>query len=140
MRDPLLPHAYVKGVCVAGRMGVERLYVRTAISRLCQDDGLKGVFRTKGMVPPSTEHGTKDLAAWPRHCYLSKLVGEGGRAWGGGGGMQERARPPTSFMYRPRVVYSQPVHFSHFGRKCTALGFFYSEPAHIGHLGQKCTS
>ena len=39
------------------------------------------VLRTKGIVPLSTRHGTKNLAPlapWPPHRYLSKLGGGGG--------------------------------------------------------------
>ena len=47
------------------------------------------VLRTKGIVPLSTKHGTKNLAPlapWPPHCYLSKLGGGrgGGRIHGPG--------------------------------------------------------
>ena len=41
------------------------------------------VLRTKGIVPPSTKHGNKNLAPlapWPPHRYLSELGGGGG--WG----------------------------------------------------------
>ena len=52
------------------------------------------VSRTKGIVPPSTKHGTKNLAPlapWPPHRYLSKLGGGGGL---GGVAYKDRARPP----------------------------------------------
>ena len=42
------------------------------------------VLRTKGIVPPSTKHGTKNLAPLPLHRYLSKLWGWGGGGAGGG--------------------------------------------------------
>ena len=43
------------------------------------------VLGTKGIVPLSTKHGTKNLAPlapWPPHQYLSKLGGGGGGGWG----------------------------------------------------------
>ena len=42
--DPLLPHAYLKGVCVClGAWGERGMYAIIAISGLCREESLKGL-------------------------------------------------------------------------------------------------
>ena len=42
-------------------------------------------------------------------------------------------------MYLLGVLHPQPVHFSHFGRKCTGWGFLYSQLVYFRHSGEKST-
>ena len=87
-------------------------YTITAISRLCQEESLKGL-KDQRIIRPSTKHGTKNLAPlapWPPHRYLSKLGGCGGA--GGGVAYRDRARPPpppprgyTASQKSPRVLH-----------------------------------
>ena len=103
-RDPLLPHAYLKGVCVCLGPWVYRgAYAIIAISRLCQEESFKGL-KDQRHSTPSTEHGTKilaPLAPWPPHRYLSKLWGLGGRTQGPG------PPPPPRGQKHRRTIWSR---------------------------------
>ena len=50
-RNPRLPHAYLKGVCVSGDMGYRGMYAMIAISRLCQEESLKGLEDQRHSTP-----------------------------------------------------------------------------------------
>ena len=59
-RDPLLPHAYLKGVCVClGVWGYRGMHAIIAISRLCQEESLKGHTRTGPGRPPGAHISIK---------------------------------------------------------------------------------
>ena len=93
-------HMHTSRGCL-GPWGCRGMYAIIAISRLCQK--VLRVFRAKGIVPPSTKHGTKNLAPlarWPTHRYLSKLRGGGGL----GGCRIQRPGPaaPPGDLYRER--------------------------------------
>ena len=88
-------HLHTSRGCL-GALGYRGMYVIIAISCLCQEATLK-VLRTKGIVPLSLKHGTKNLvplAPWPPHCYLSKLERGGGGGVGGVAGKDLAGPPP----------------------------------------------
>ena len=51
-RNPLLPHAYLKGVCVClGTWGYRGMYAIKAIPRLCREESLKGLEDQRHSTP-----------------------------------------------------------------------------------------
>ena len=102
-------HMHTSRVCVClWAWRYKGMYAIIAISHPCQEESLKvlRVLRTKGIVPPSTKHGTKflaPLAPQPLHRYL----GGGGGGAGGcriqGPGPAAPPRGPTqAVLWHPR--------------------------------------
>ena len=63
------------------------------------------VLRTKGIVPPSTKHGTKNLARW-RHGPRTAIFQNSG---GGGGGWGGRIQGPGPASPPRGPAYAQPL-------------------------------
>ena len=84
--DPLLPHAYL------GPWGYRGMYALIAISRLCQEERVRGLKDQRHSTPfnQAWDKNLAPLVPWPPHRYLSKLGGRGG----GGVADKDRARPP----------------------------------------------
>ena len=58
VRDPLPPHAYLKGRGCLGAWGYRGMYVIIAISRFCQEESLKGL--------KDQRHSTPFNSAWDK--------------------------------------------------------------------------
>ena len=84
-RNPLLPHAYLKGVCVCvwGAWGYRGMYAIIAISRLCPEESLKALQVQRHSTPLQRSMGQKNWRHGPRTAIFQNSGGGGGRGAGG---------------------------------------------------------
>ena len=81
-RNPLLPHAYLKGVCVClGAWGYRGMYAIIAISRLCREESLQGLKDQRRGTPFNSawdkKFGADGATAPAPLCFKTRRGGRG---------------------------------------------------------------